>query len=475
MSQPQRAAAHPKSVLRGHLTQVHAVTFIRQNERLATGDADGFVVLWDLTIMRPRAVWRAHNAAILGISGWGDDKIITEGRDNRLVAWKITSTDEENLSTDLPLDESAPERPQPWILHILEINTMNFCSFAQCSTRQDTDLAISDEILVAVPNTLTTEAVDIFHLPSQIRQSTVHLGSKAEMKGMVMALSLFWRDESLFLLAGYENGLAVVARRRHSGAWDVLYKYKAHSQPILSLDFAPDKQYFLTSGADAILAKHPIPNANPTTPPVPVKRAEKPETESTNMGEARQQPTGTGTLVPSAGLTFTSSPPPPSNTETPPHSRPKKVTDVEASPSKIFDTKHSGQQGLQIRSDGRIFATAGWDSKVRVYSAKTMAELAVLKWHDVGCYAAAFSVINGGQKDVIDESNTEPQRDTGQGQTNAAGGSTTTGEKGVATTVTTIGKLGELSVKDRRIRMAKDAHWLAAGSKDGKISLWDIY
>lgn len=67
----------PKTVLRGHKAQVHAATFVRHNERLLTGDADGFVVVWDLTIMRPRAVWRAHTNAILGISGWGDDRIIT--------------------------------------------------------------------------------------------------------------------------------------------------------------------------------------------------------------------------------------------------------------------------------------------------------------------------------------------------------------------------------------------------------------
>lgn len=73
----QQPAAQPKSVLRGHRTQVHATTFIRGNQRLASGDADGFVVLWDLTIMRPRAVWRAHAGAILGISGWGDDKLVT--------------------------------------------------------------------------------------------------------------------------------------------------------------------------------------------------------------------------------------------------------------------------------------------------------------------------------------------------------------------------------------------------------------
>ncbi|KAI0967239.1 WD repeat-containing protein [Xylaria arbuscula] len=458
---PQQAAARPVSVLRGHRTQVHATTFIRQNQRLASGDADGFVVLWDLTIMRPRAVWRAHAGAILCISGWGDDKIITEGRDNRLVVWKTTADDEESLSTDLPLDESAPEHPQPWILYILEINTMNFCSFAQCSSRPEVDLSASEELLIAVPNTLATEAVDIFHLPSQSRQSTVHLGSKTEKKGMVMALSLFWREGSLFLLAGYENGLAVVARRRHGGAWDILYKCQAHSQPILSLDFSPDKEYFLTSGADAIIARHPIPHANPTTPRVPVsKRTETPGFEGDTKGTTESK----ASLL-STGLVTSSNP----DTK-PPSSRnlPKKVTEVETSPLKKIDTRHSGQQALTIRSDERIFATAGWDSKIRVYSAKTMAELAVLKWHDVGCYAAAFAVLQTSQKDSPGDSKENPLGSAVEEQTKPL-------DRSKETAVVAAIRPGELSVKDRRIKLAKEAHWLAAGSKDGRISLWDIY
>lgn len=277
---------------------------------------------------------------------------------------------------------------------------------------------------------------------------------------MVMAVSLLWRQESLFLLAGYENGLAVVGRR-HDGAWDTLYKHQAHSQPILSLDFAPSREYFFTSGADAIIAKHPIPDANPTAPPVPLfKRTESSKTGSTYGGleEDRRQPTNANISILSAGLASASS----SNAEIPQHSPPRRVEDAEASPLKIIDTRHSGQQGLHIRSDGRIFVTAGWDSKVRVYSTKTMAELAVLKWHDVGCYATAFSVIDEGKDDAA------------RGKTNTSDDSNDARGKEAAA-VTPIFKLGQLSVKDRRIKMAKDAHWLVAGSKDGKISLWDIY
>jgi WD40 repeat protein len=69
--------AQPKSILRGHKAQVHTAAFVRGNDRLVTGDADGFVVTWDLTVMRPKAVWQAHASPILGIAGWGDDRLIT--------------------------------------------------------------------------------------------------------------------------------------------------------------------------------------------------------------------------------------------------------------------------------------------------------------------------------------------------------------------------------------------------------------
>jgi WD40 repeat protein len=69
--------AQPVYILRGHGTQVHSVAFLRQNKRLLTGDADGWVVLWSVAAKRAVAVWRAHNSAILGLGEWGSDKTIT--------------------------------------------------------------------------------------------------------------------------------------------------------------------------------------------------------------------------------------------------------------------------------------------------------------------------------------------------------------------------------------------------------------
>lgn len=75
-----------------------------------------------------------------------------------MIVWKLSEGDEAALSTALPLDQSVSDRRQPWVLHILEVNTMNFCSFASCPASLDNP-ASSDELLVAVPNTLSTESV----------------------------------------------------------------------------------------------------------------------------------------------------------------------------------------------------------------------------------------------------------------------------------------------------------------------------
>jgi len=71
--------AQPDYVLRGHTAQIHCVHFLRQNSRLLTGDADGWVVLWNFAVKRPVAVWRAHGGSVLGVGSWGagEENIIT--------------------------------------------------------------------------------------------------------------------------------------------------------------------------------------------------------------------------------------------------------------------------------------------------------------------------------------------------------------------------------------------------------------
>ncbi|RDW80529.1 hypothetical protein BP5796_05227 [Coleophoma crateriformis] len=398
--------AQPSYILRGHASQIHCACFIRSNKRLVSGDADGWIVIWSLDIKRPLAVWRAHEGAILGADTWGPDKLITHGKDNKLVVWRLSSEDESSLSTVLPVDTPPEPRRQPWVLHILNVNTMNFCSFA-CGPAYPAPTAppdTSDELLIAVPNTLSSETVDIFHLPTGKRIHTVP--SAPGLKGgMVMAVSIFHHPQTknLIVVAGYESGHTAISQftmrpkswdsrestytartsAEEQKSWQTSYLSQPHTQPLLSLSTSPDFTYYLTSSADSVIAKHLIPSTIPTQ------------------------------------LALTPS-----------------------QPHKINQTKHAGQQSLRIRNDGKIFATAGWDARVRVYGCKTLKEVAVLKWHQEGCFAVAFADV-----DV----------DVGGGDKGDSG----------------AGKL--ISVKEERVRRAEKAHWIAVGSKDGKISLWEIY
>lgn len=163
---------------------------------------------------------------------------------------------------------------------------------------------------------------------------------------------------------------------------------------VLSLDLSPRFQCYFTSSADAIIAKHDL----------------GAELEAKNT----------------------------------------------AHPSQIAQTKHSGQQGLQVRSDGKIFATAGWDGRVRIYRSKQITEMAVLKWHKEGCYAVAFA-----QVEPID-----PQS-PGNGEPMAT-------EEARRVTAQTVRNYPGSVARERGER-AEKTHWLAVGSKDGKVSLWDIY
>ncbi|KAM0425140.1 hypothetical protein ACHAPT_009701 [Fusarium lateritium] len=433
------SAPSPKSILRGHKSQVHAAAFVRCNERLVTGDADGFVVVWDLTIMRPRAVWRAHEKAILGIRGWGDDKIITHGRDMKLIVWKLGEADEEHLSRALPVEDVAESRAQPWMLHLLEVNTLNFCAFAASSSEPGPFDAAS-EILIAVPNTLASDAIDIYALPSQMR---IHTLKAKDKTGMAMCLALLHHNDALTLIAAFENGYATVQRLESDGQWTTTYHSQAHSQPVLSLSVYQD--YFITSSADSIIAKHPIPSELF----FPIESAEPQESDERVVEIIDEEPNPSKSLL-SAALKGSSSQSKPT--------KPRKGVPWK-DPLKTINTKHSGQQSLSIRSDGKIFATAGWDSKVRVYSAKTMKELAVLKWHQVGCYAIAFADVK-----VSEEAKEEENESTSQSQSQSIM------SRGTGSLIRS-----SLSVKDQRIATARRTHWIAAGAKDGKISLWDIY
>ncbi len=292
--------------------------------------------------------------------------------------------------------------------------------------------------------------------------------------GMVMALSLFYQNGLLTFIAGYESG-GIAVMQLDSHGWATRYQSTPHSQPVLSLDISPAKDFFFTSSADALIVKHPLPTREDLLSDPPGG-----ETAKESAGSASGENPGNSnnnTREPTSGISALSAAFA-EHAKASPSSRDASRAQAQTVPLKVVNTKHSGQQSLRVRSDGKIFVTAGWDAKIRVYSSKTMKEVAVLKWHQAGCYAAALAEVStpgrdgnalgsgsgsgsgsGDAKDTRSEEKPKhDQQDEAQGK-----------EAGV------VPRLVDVTVKDKRLAQARTTHWLASGSKDGKVSLWDVF
>ena len=418
--------ATPVYVFRGHTATLHALHFFASNRYLASADADGWVIIWSLATRRPVAVWQAHKGSILGIKNWGNGRLITydmishnkievrltsirHGRDHSLRVWQVREVDYEGFDKTLPAERKSDcQGVEPWLLHSLAVNALNFCAFAihdlptsdkelfqNLTEAPKADLASSvpNPVIIACSNALDSGGIDLFHLPSERRISQIKADPSVKC-GMVMAIKLV-TDKSngqLVMASGFEDGHVMLHRRLKPATgndwqWEKVYINRAHSQPVLSLDVEPNAQFFISSSADAMLIKHPLNDCQ--------------------------------------------------------------VGSISTSSSKAIKTKHAGQQDLTMRDDGKIFATAGWDARIRVYSSKSMQELAVLKWHKEGCYAVSFArtLVDPAAESQDDDLDRSLQRSTS----------------------------ALAQIKQKRAGRAEQTHWLAAGGKDAKITLWDIY
>jgi WD40 repeat protein len=323
-----------------------------------------------------------------------------------------------------------------------------------------------------------------------------------------MAVKLVHHQSSnnILVLAGYESGFtaAHVMPRNQTGVREpvmslaqTIYLSQPHKQPILSLDALPDGSQYFSSSADAIIAAHRIPELLPgddveSIPPHNLASSVENQDQDSkasveeltahagaaNSSDAAsktvnsdagsperlsfpktRQPTTTRpashTAKPGArpsGLSSLLASAPPQPKLTPAARRPLPVTIQLA--HKTANTKHAGQQSLRVRSDGRLIVTAGWDSRVRVYSTKTLKEVAVLQWHKEGVYAVAFGELLE-QEDV--EKPVEKQKAVGEGAE-------------VVKRETGLAKL-----QRQREEAVQMKHWVAAGAKDGKVSLWEVF
>lgn len=73
-----QSPATPVYILRGHTAPIHALHIYNQNLRLISGDANGWIVVWDLVTKRPVASWKSHAGAVLEVKGFKLGSGVTE-------------------------------------------------------------------------------------------------------------------------------------------------------------------------------------------------------------------------------------------------------------------------------------------------------------------------------------------------------------------------------------------------------------
>ena len=85
--------------------------------------------------------------------------------------WQLRESDEPSFSSILPIEDAISKRPDPWLLHSLSVNTLNFCSFAQSNSSSSLDGG-DGPIFIAVPGRREGE-IEIYSLPSQDKVFTL--------------------------------------------------------------------------------------------------------------------------------------------------------------------------------------------------------------------------------------------------------------------------------------------------------------
>lgn len=70
--------------------------------------------------------------------------------------------------------------------------------------------------------------------------------------------------------------------------------------------------------------------------------------------------------------------------------------------TKTHKLNNGGISEIKIRNDEKIYATAGWDKRIRIFNFKKQTPLAILKYHTESVYSIDFNsnnILASGSKD----------------------------------------------------------------------------
>jgi len=291
----------PIYIFRGHNSVINTVKILK--DIVISGDINGQIILWDLKSKKQILKWKAHNDAVLSIDYiHSKEHIISQGRDNVLLAWDYGTFKKENAK-EIKISSS------------LVVDSLSFCKF---NLFQDED---NFDLLLAIPKLNKNEFVDIVDLNSKtIKFDSIGIQDKNIKAGMCMCIKLIKKDNKLYLLVGYEYGNVIMWNLENKS---ICWNLKFHSEPVFAIDVSNSLKYGISVSADNIIAHF-------------------------------------------------------------------EITENKDPKYKEIKSKTCGFADVKFRYDDKIFATAGWDSKIRIFHAKKLIPLAILSYHRGGVQELDF-------------------------------------------------------------------------------------
>ncbi|KAL6563953.1 daughter-specific expression-related protein [Orobanche hederae] len=340
----KRPPPDPVAVLRGHRASVNDVCFHPSKNIVFTGSADGELRIWDTLQHRTISSSWVHSAAhgIISIAAAGENRVITQGRDGTIKYWDIR---EGGLSRN-PLTT-------------IKTNTYHFCKLSLLNeprakiqpmeeTKNDKESEVAgSEIqsrklegdseakgvnyaVIAGEDLSVLEIWDVDNAEKLMKlpHNTNFSNSSTKSKGMCLAVQAFLPSES----QGYANVL--------SGYEDgsiLLWDLRNPALPLTCVKFHSEPVLSLCVDSSC----------------------------GGGVSGSADEKIVMFTTDPSTGSCMV---------------------------KKEIILERPGIAGTAIRPDHKIFATAGWDHRVRIYDYNRKGNaLAILKYHHAMCNAVSFS------------------------------------------------------------------------------------
>ncbi|KAF9965173.1 ASTRA complex subunit, partial [Mortierella alpina] len=225
----------------------------------------------------------------------------------------------------------------------------------------------------------------------------------------------------LHMVVGYEDGSVVLYQEnslrsaKSKRTMDVVWSVKCHRNPVLGLDLSSDMRFAISIGSDNAMVKYNLFGAHQGVP------------------EFLQVP-----------------------------------------------LKTTGIAEVKVRNDNKIVALAGWDGRIRIFSARAFKPLAVLKHHRESLYcldtadvqeAGELYVPLTGPATTVQRDDTEDN--AGQDDEPRRPANVTSEDESESESESEDDSDDEDALAERRLWSKR--HWIAAGGKENRISLWEIY